>query len=151
MANLEEIRTFRIRNGQLPDEIGTPTSYKAEEFKWIPFLGNNPTGEKVQKYRGMFAFAHTDAGQTKIDCSATRANGILEITISGDERTAGYFGVASHRFAEAIFDNTERSTKGSTEEKLESEVEQLKRELIRAKENEDTMKEKLNKFKEMLE
>ena len=151
MANLEEIRTFRIKNGQLPDEIGSPTSYKAEEFKWIPFLGNNPTGEKVQKYRGMFAFAHTDAGQTKIDCSATRANGILEITVSGDERTAGYFGVASHRVAEAIFDTTERSIKGSTEEKLESEVEQLKRELIRAKENEDTMKEKLNKFKEMLE
>ena len=151
MANLEEIRTFRLKNGQLPDEIGTPTGYRAEEFKWIPFLGNNPTGEKVQKYRGMFAFAHTDAGQTKIDCSATRANGILEITISGDERTAGYFGVASHRFTEAIFDKTERSIKGSTEEKLESEVEQLKRELIRAKENEDTMKEKLNKFKEMLE
>ena len=42
MANLEEIRTFRIKNGQLPDENGTPTSYNAEEFKWIPFLGNNP-------------------------------------------------------------------------------------------------------------
>ena len=24
MANLEEIRTFRLKNGQLPDEIGTP-------------------------------------------------------------------------------------------------------------------------------
>jgi hypothetical protein len=34
---------------------------------------------------------------------------------------------------------------------LESEVEQLKRELSRAKENEEGMKEKLNKFKEMLE
>ena len=25
MANLEEIRTFRLKNGQLPDEIGPPT------------------------------------------------------------------------------------------------------------------------------
>ena len=151
MANLEEIRTFRLNNGQLPDEIGTPTGYKAEEFKWIPFLGNNPTGEKAQKYKGMFAFSHSDAGMTKIDCSATRVNGVLEVTISGDERTAGYFGVAAHRFAEAIFDKTQRSIKGTTEEVLESEVEQLKRELSRAKENEEAMKEKLNKFKEMLE
>ena len=151
MANLEEIRTFRLKNGQLPDEIGTPTSYVAEEFKWIPFLGNNPTGEKAQKYKGLFSFSHKEAGQTKIDCNATRVNGVLELTISGDERTAGYFGVAAHRFAEAIFDTTQRSIKGSTEEKLESEVEQLKRELIRAKENEEGMKEKLNKFKEMLE
>jgi hypothetical protein len=89
MANLEEIRTFRLKNGQLPDEIGTPTSYVAEEFKWIPFLGNNPTGEKAQKYRGMFSFSHKEAGQTKIDCNATRVNGVLELTISGDERTAG--------------------------------------------------------------
>jgi len=151
MANLEEIRTFRLKDGKLPDEIGTPNAYKAEEFKWIPFLGNNPKGEKAQKYKGLFAFAHKEAGQTKIDCSATRVNGVLELTISGDERTAGYFGVAAHRFAEAIFDTTQRSIKGSTEEKLESEVEQLKRELIRAKENEEGMKNKLNKFKEMLE
>ena len=151
MANLEEIRTFRLKNGQLPDEIGTPNAYKAEEFKWIPFLGNNPTGEKAQKYKGLFSFSHKEAGQTKIDCNATRVNGVLELTISGDERTAGYFGVAAYRFAEVIFDTTQRSIKGSTEEKLESEVEQLKRELVRAKENEDGMKEKLNKFKEMLE
>ena len=98
MANLEEIRTFRLKNGQLPDEIGTPTGYRAEEFKWIPFLGNNPTGEKAQKYKGLFSFAHKDAGQTKIDCNATRVNGVLELTISGDERTAGYFGDAAHRF-----------------------------------------------------
>ena len=151
MADLDEIRRFRIQDGKLPDEIGTPNAYTAEEFKWIPFLGNNPSGEKVQKYKGMFSFSHGEVGQTKIDCSATRVNGILEMTISGDERIAGYFGVASHRFAEAIFDTTQRSIKGSTEEILESEVEQLKREISRAKENEDTMKEKLNKFKEMLE
>ena len=151
MANLEEIKRFRVKEGKLPDEIGTPIAYRAEEFKWIPFLGENPSGDRPQKYSGMFAFAHSEAGQTNINCKAKRVNGVLELTVSGDERTAGYFGVASHRFAEAIFDKTERSIKGSTEEKLESEVEQLKRELIRAKENEDTMKEKLNKFKEMLE
>ena len=149
--NLEEARMFRLKQGKLPNDIGTPNAYKDEEFKWIPFLGNNPTGEKAQKYKGLFSFSHKEAGQTKIDCSATRVNGVLELTISGDERTAGYFGVAAHRFAEAIFDTTQRSIKGSTEEKLESEVEQLKRELIRAKENEEGMKEKLNKFKEMLE
>ena len=151
MANLEEIRTFRLKNGQLPDEIGTPTSYVAEEFKWIPFLGNNPTGEKAQKYKGLFSFSHKEAGQTKIDCSATRVNGVLELTISGDERTAGYFGVAAHRFAEAIFDTTQRSIKGSTEEILESEVEQLKRELSRAHEDKQDLEDKLNNFRKMLE
>ena len=151
MANLEEIRTFRLKNGQLPDEIGTPTGYKAEEFKWIPFLGNNPTGEKAQKYKGLFSFSHKEAGQTKIDCNATRVNGVLELTISGDERTAGYFGVAAHRFAEAIFDTTQRSIKGSTEEILESEVEQLKRELSRAHEDKQDLEDKLNNFRKMLE
>ena len=151
MANLEEIRTFRLKNGQLPDEIGTPTGYKAEEFKWIPFLGNNPTGEKAQKYKGMFSFSHSETGMTKIDCSATRVNGVLELTISGDERTAGYFGVAAHRFAEAIFDTTQRSIKGSTEEKLESEVEQLKRELSRAHDDKVELEDKLNNFRKILE
>ena len=151
MANLEEIRTFRLKNGQLPDEIGTPNGYKAEEFKWIPFLGNNPTGEKAQKYKGMFAFSHSEAGMTKIDCSATRVNGVLEVTISGDERTAGYFGVAAHRFAEAIFDTTQRSIKGSTEEILESEVESLKRELSRAHDDKQELEDKLNNFRKMLE
>ena len=151
MANLEEIRTFRLKNGQLPDEIGTPTSYKAEEFKWIPFLGNNPTGEKAQKYKGMFSFSHSETGMTKIDCSATRVNGVLELTISGDERTAGYFGVAAHRFAEAIFDTTQRSIKGSTEEILESEVEQLKRELSRAHDDKVELEDKLNNFRKILE
>ena len=151
MANLEEIRTFRLKNGQLPDEIGTPTGYKAEEFKWIPFLGNNPTGEKAQKYKGLFSFSHKEAGQTKIDCNATRVNGVLELTISGDERTAGYFGVAAHRFAEAIFDTTQRSIKGSTEEILESEVESLKRELSRAHDDKQELEDKLNNFRKMLE
>jgi len=151
MANLEEIRTFRLKNGQLPDEIGTPTGYKAEEFKWIPFLGNNPTGEKAQKYKGMFSFSHSETGMTKIDCSATRVNGVLELTISGDERTAGYFGVAAHRFAEAIFDTTQRSIKGSTEEILESEVEQLKRELSRAHDDKVELEDKLNNFRKILE
>ena len=45
MANLEEIRTFRLKK---TDEIGTPTGYKAEEFKWIPFLGNNPTEKRPE-------------------------------------------------------------------------------------------------------
>tara|TARA_Y100001937_G_C7031936_1_gene290519 strand:+ start:373 stop:828 length:456 start_codon:yes stop_codon:yes gene_type:complete len=151
MANIEEIRTFRVRNGQLPDEIGTPNGYKAEEFKWIPFLGNNPSGEKAQKYKGMFSFAHKEAGQTNINCKATRVNGVLELTVSGDERIAGYFGVAAHRFTEAIFDTTQRSIKGSTEEILESEVESLKRELSRAHDDKQELEDKLNNFRKMLE
>ena len=147
---MEEIRTFRVRNGQLPDEIGTPTSYKAEEFKWIPFLGNNPTGEKAQKYKGMFSFAHKEAGQTNINCKATRVNGVLELTISGDERTAGYFGVAAHRFAETIFDTTTVEVKG-IEEQLEDEVEVLKNELSKIHEENEKLVSKIDKFKEMLE
>ena len=149
--NLKETRMFRVRQGKLPDEIGTPNNYKAKEFKWIPFFGNNPEGDKPYEYSGCFSFASNEVGQTRINAKGKRHNGILEVTISGDERVAEYFGVASHRFAEAIFDTTQRSIKGTTEEVLESEVEQLKRELSRAKENEEEMKEKLNKFKEMLE
>ena len=151
MANLQEERIFRVKRGLLPDEIGTPTGYKAEEFKWIPFLGNNPKGEKAQKYKGMFSFAHEDAGQTSINCKATRVNGVLELTVSGDERTAEYFGIAAHRFAEAIFDTTQRSIKGSTEEILESEVESLKRELSRAHDDKQELEDKLNNFRKMLE
>ena len=151
MANLEEIKRFRVKEGKLPDEIGTPIAYKAEEFKWIPFLGENPSGDRPQKYSGMFAFAHSEAGQTNINCKAKRVNGVLELTVSGDERTAGYFGVAAHRFAEAIFDTTQRSIKGSTEEILESEVEQLKRELSRAHEDKQDLEDKLNNFRKMLE
>jgi len=151
MANLEEIRTFRMKEGKLPTEIGTPQRYKANEFKWIPFLGNNPEGDKAYKYKGMFSFKHEEVGQTSIECNATRVNGVLELTLKSDERTAEYFGVAAHRFAEAIFDKTQRSIKGSTEERLESEVEQLKREISRAHDDKQELEDKLNNFRKMLE
>ena len=148
--NLEEIRVFRVRNGQLPDEIGTPNNYTANEFKWIPFLGANPEGQKPSTYRGIFSFAHEEAGQTRIECSGTRVNGVLEISISGDERTAGYFGVAAHRFAETIFDTTTVEVKG-IEEQLEDEVEVLKNELSKIHEENEKLVNKIDKFKEMLE
>ena len=148
--NLEEIRVFRVRQGKLPDEIGTPNNYTANEFKWIPFLGSNPDGEKPSTYRGIFSFAHEQAGQTRIECSGTRVNGMLEISISGDERTAGYFGVAAHRFAETIFDTTTVEVKGM-EEQMETEIELLKRELSRAHEEKKEIEEKLDNFRKILE
>tara|TARA_Y100001938_G_scaffold43035_1_gene59485 strand:+ start:4234 stop:4683 length:450 start_codon:yes stop_codon:yes gene_type:complete len=148
--NLEEIRVFRVKQGKLPDEIGIPNNYTANEFKWIPFLGSNPDGEKPSTYRGIFSFAHEEVGQTRIECSGTRVNGMLEISISGDERTAGYFGVAAHRFAETIFDTTTVEIKGM-EEQLEDEVEMLKKELSKIHEKNEKLESKIDKFKEMLE
>ena len=148
--NLEEARMFRLREGKLPNDIGTPNAYKDEEFKWIPFLGNNPDGQKPYKYRGMFSFAHEEAGQTTIQATGKRSNGILEITISGDDRIAEYFGVAAHRFAEAIFDTTTKPPEG-IEQKLESEVEQLKREISRAHEEKQELEDKLNNFRKILD
>ena len=148
--NLEEIRVFRVRQGKLPDEIGIPNNYTANEFKSIPFLGSNPDGEKPSTYRGIFSFAHEQAGQTRIECSGTRVNGILEISVSGDERTAGYFGVAAHRFAETIFDTTTVEIKG-IEEQMGSEIELLKRELSRAHEEKVELEEKLDNFRKILE
>ena len=148
--NIEEARIFRIKNGQLPDEIGTPNNYSATEFNWIPFLGNNPTGEKPHTYRGIFSFAHEEAGQTRIECSGKRSNGILEITVSGDDRVAGYFGVAAHRFTEAIFDTTTVKATG-VEEQMGSEIELLKREISRAHEEKRELEEKLENFRKLLE
>ena len=148
--NMEESRIFRMKQGKLPDEIGIPNNYTANEFKWIPFLGSNPDGEKPSTYRGIFSFAHEQAGQTRIECSGTRVNGILEISVSGDERTAGYFGVAAHRFAETIFDTTTVEIKG-IEEQMGSEIELLKRELSRAHEEKVELEEKLDNFRKILE
>jgi len=148
--NLEEARIFRMKQGKLPDEIGVPSTYSAKEFNWIPFLGNNPEGEKPHTYRGIFSFASEVAGQTRIECSGKRSNGILEITISGDDRVANYFGVAAHRFAEAIFDTTTVKATG-VEEQMGSEIELLKRELSRAHEEKMELEEKLNNFKKILE
>ena len=148
--NMEESRIFRVKQGKLPDEIGIPNNYTANEFKWIPFLGSNPDGEKPSTYRGIFSFAHEQAGQTRIECSGTRVNGMLEISISGDERTAGYFGVAAHRFAETIFDTTTVEVKGM-EEQMETEIELLKRELSRAHEEKKEIEEKLDNFRKILE
>lgn len=139
-----------MKQGKLPDELGTPNNYSAEEFNWIPFLGNNPEGQKPHKYRGIFSFAHEDAGQTRIECSGERSNGILEITVSGDDRVAGYFGVAAHRFTEAIFDTSTIPVVG-VEEKLETEVEALKREISRAHEEKQELEDKLDNFRKLLE
>ena len=70
--NIEEARIFRIKNGQLPDEIGTPNNYSATEFNWIPFLGNNPSEEKPAIYTGRFKV--TDGS---IDLEAKRSGGKL--------------------------------------------------------------------------
>ena len=148
--NLEEARMFRVRQGKLPDEIGTPNNYKSEEFEWIPFFGNNPEGDKPYEYSGCFSFASNEVGQTRINAKGKRHNGILEVTISGDERVAEYFGVASHRFSEAIFTDSSIPAKGAVVEEKESEIELLKRELIGAQERIREMKTKQDKLKEML-
>ena len=148
--NLKETRMFRVRQGKLPDEIGTPNNYKAKEFKWIPFFGNNPEGDKPYEYSGCFSFASNEVGQTRINAKGKRHNGILEVTISGDERVAEYFGVASHRFAEAIFDDSSIPAKGAVVEEKESEIEMLKWELGGAQERIRELKMKQDKLKEML-
>mgnify|MGYP003113126047 CR=1 FL=1 len=148
--NLEEARMFRLRQGKLPNDIGTPNAYKDEEFKWIPFLGNNPEGDKPYKYRGMFSFAHEEVGQTTIQVTGKRTNGMLEITVSGNDKIAEYFGVAAHRFAEAIFDTTTKPPEG-IEEQMSSEIELLKREISRAHEEKKELEEKLDNFRKILE
>ena len=150
MADLNEERRFRVQRGLLPDEIGTPTNYKADEFNWIPFFGNNPEGDRPHTYSGMFSFASSKTGQTQIDVRGRRHNGILEITVSGDDRVAEYFGVAAHRFAEAIFEDASVPAKGAKVEEKETEIEQLKRELIGAQERIREMKKKQDNLKEML-
>ena len=150
MANLQEERMFRVKRGLLPDEIGTPNSYTADEFNWIPFFGNNPEGDRPHTYSGCFSFASGSAGQTRIDVKGKRYNGMLEITVSGDDRVAEYFGVAAHRFAEAIFDDASVPAKGAVVEEKESEIEQLKRELVGAQERIREMKKKQDMLKEML-
>ena len=150
MANLKEERMFRVRRGLLPDEIGTPNNYKADEFDWIPFFGNNPEGDRPYTYSGCFSFASEKAGQTQIDCKGKRHNGILEITTSGADRVAEYFGVASHRFAEAIFNDNSVPAKGAVVEEKETEIEQLKRALNGANKRIKEMKTKQDKLKEML-
>ena len=150
MADLKEERMFRVQRGLLPDEIGTPNNYKADEFNWIPFFGNNPEGDRPHTYSGMFSFASSKAGQTQIDVRGKRHNGILEITVSGDDRVVEYFGVAAHRFAEAIFEDASVPAKGAKVEEKESEIENLKRELIGAQERIREMKMKQDRLKEML-
>ena len=147
---LKEIRKFRVKDGKLPVEIGQPENYRAEEFEWIPFFGNNPEGDKPFTYSGVFTFASEAAGMTSIKCNGRRNNGTLEITVSGDERVAGYFGVAAHRFTEAIFDDTSTPAKGAVVVEKESEIETLKRELIGAQRRIREMKEKQDKLKDML-
>ena len=150
MANLKEERMFRVNRGLLPDEIGTPNSYKADEFNWIPFFGNNPEGDRPHTYSGCFSFASGSAGQTRIDVKGKRHNGMIEITVSGDDRVVEYFGVAAHRFAEAIFEDASVPAKGAKVEEKETEIEQLKRELIGAQERIREMKKKQDMLKDML-
>tara|TARA_R110000824_G_scaffold42657_1_gene125370 strand:- start:76 stop:531 length:456 start_codon:yes stop_codon:yes gene_type:complete len=150
MASIKENRMFRAQQGKLPSEIGQPESFKADEFEWIPFFGNNPEGDKPYTYSGRFTFSSEQAGMTTINCTGKRNNGTLEVTISGDDRVAEYFGVASHRFSEAIFNDSSTPAKGAKVVEKESEIEKLKGELIGAQRRIREMKEKQDKLKDML-
>jgi len=150
MGSIKENRKFRVQQGKLPSEIGQPEGFKSDEFEWIPFLGNNPEGDKPFTYNGRFTFSSEQAGMSTINCKGTRNNGTLEVTVSGDERVAEYFGVASHRFSEAIFNDTSTPAKGAKVLEKESEIEQLKGELIGAQRRIREMKVKQDKLKDML-
>ena len=131
---MEESRIFRMKNGKLPDEIGTPHNYSATEFNWIPFLGNNPSDEKPALYTGRFKF--TDG---VIELEAKRSGGKLHMTCLADEKHNRAIFECVERLVAAIFDGTAR--KISEAQPDDSEIMKLKKEIEQLeKDNEEHIK-----------
>jgi hypothetical protein len=145
MGNLADKRRLREQAGEKIHKGGVNITDK-DEMMYIPFIqSGNSDKEKPWLYKGFYDMP--DRGSINMDMK--RMEGYIELTVSCVEDYKDYVGEAVEMFVKKCFDESPHET--ISVEEHDSEVDVLKKEIIKLqKDNENAMKT-VEKFKEVME
>ena len=146
MGNIADKKRFREKAGEKIHKGGVNISDK-DEMMYIPFVqSGNPDEERPWLYKGYYTMP-----DGSIDMEMKRMDGLMEITVSSAEKYKEYVGEAVGKFVKKVFEETPHEAKTVSVEKHETEVDVLKKEIVRLQiDNENAMKT-VEKFREVME
>ena len=146
MGNLADKRRLREQAGEKIHKGGVNITEK-DEMMYIPFIqSGNPDEERPWLYKGYY-----NMPDGSIDMEMKRMDGLMEITVSSAEKYKEYVGEAVGKFVKNVFEETPHEAKTVSVEKHETEVDVLKKEIVRLQvDNENAMKT-VEKFKQVME
>ena len=146
MGNIADKKRFREKAGERIHKGGVNMTDK-DEMMYIPFVqSGNPDEERPWLYKGYYSMP-----DGSIDMEMKRMEGHMEITISSIENYKEYIEEAVGMFVKKVFEESPHDAKTISVDKHETEVDVLKKEIIKLQiDNENAMKT-VEKFREVME
>tara|TARA_R110002020_G_scaffold11390_1_gene42989 strand:- start:1866 stop:2315 length:450 start_codon:yes stop_codon:yes gene_type:complete len=146
MGNIADKKRFREKAGERIHKGGVNITDK-DEMMYIPFVqSGNPDEERPWLYKGYYSMP-----DGSIDMEMKRMDGHMEITISSVENYKEYIEEAVGMFVKKVFEESPHDAKTISVDKHETEVDVLKKEIIKLQiDNENAMKT-VEKFREVME
>tara|TARA_Y100001963_G_C6407573_1_gene276964 strand:- start:40 stop:486 length:447 start_codon:yes stop_codon:yes gene_type:complete len=145
MGNLADKRRLRKQAGEKIHKGGVNITDK-DEMMYIPFIqSGNSDEEKPWLYKGFYDMP--DRGSINMDMK--RMEGYIELTVSCVEDYKDYVGEAVEIFVKKCFDESPHET--ISVEEHDSEVDVLKKEIIRLQMDNENAKKTVEKFKQVME
>lgn len=139
MGNLADKRRLREQAGEKIYKGNTVISEK-DEMMFIPFIqSGNPDEERPWLYKGYYQMP-----DGAINMELKRMEGQIELKVESIDNYKDYIGEAVSGFVKKIYEQSPHDAKTISMEKHETEVDLLKKEIIRLQldaENADQVKE----------
>ena len=147
MGNLADKKRLRKQAGEKIHKGGATITDK-DEMMYIPFVqSGNPDEERPWLYKGYYDMP--DRGSINMDMK--RMDGYVELTVSCVEDYKDYVGEAVEKFITKCFEQSPHDVKTISVEEHDSEMDLLKKEVVRLQIERDNAKEAVEQFKKVME
>jgi len=147
MGNLADKRRLRKKAGEKIFKGDSVVSDR-DEMMYIPFVqSGNPEEERPWLYKGYYDMP--DRGSINMDMK--RMEGYVELTVSCVEDYKDYVGEAVEKFITKCFEQSPHEAKTVSVEEHESEVDLLKKEIMKLQIDNENAKKTVEKFREVME
>ena len=147
MGNLADKKRLRKQAGEKIHKGGATITDK-DEMMYIPFVqSGNPDEERPWLYKGFYDMP--DRGSINMDMK--RMDGYMELTLSCVEDYKDYVGEAVEMFVKKCFEESPHEVKTVSVEEHESEVDLLKKEIMKLQIDNENAKKTVEKFREVME
>ena len=146
MANLADRRRLNEASGK-PIHEGEISIDKKEELMYIPFIeSGNPDEIKPWLYKGYYKMP-----DGHINMELKRVEGHMELSIDSVENYKDYIGTAVEQFVKRIYEESPHKAETILLEEHETEIDLLKKELVRLELEASNAKSVVLKYKELLD
>ena len=144
MGNLADKRRLREQAGEKIHKGESVISDK-DEMMFIPFVqSGNPDEERPWLYKGYYQMP-----DGAINMELKRLKGHIELKVDSIDNYRDYIGEAVGGFVKKIYEQSPHDAETISVEKHDSEVDILKKEIIRLQIDAENAKKVVDKFKEI--